>query len=29
VLYPPDSASTRRVSEEIAELVIRYLTAAP
>ena len=28
VLYPPGSASTRRVSDEIAELVIRYLTAA-
>jgi AcrR family transcriptional regulator/quercetin dioxygenase-like cupin family protein len=29
VLYPPDSANTRRVADEIAELVIRYLTAPP
>ena len=28
VLYPPHSTSTRRVSDEIAELVVRYLTAA-
>jgi len=27
VLHPPDSADTRRVSDEIAQLVIRYLTA--